>query len=50
MLPSEKIELAIYKRIKPLGPVAAETFLATLQDATGADHLTTKNPGTVTGR
>ncbi len=40
MLPSEKIELAIYSRVNNLGPGAVSTTLPLLCQATGADHLT----------
>jgi hypothetical protein len=38
MLPSQKIELAIYKRINALGPGQVTTSLGILSGATGQDH------------
>jgi hypothetical protein len=40
MLPSQKIELAIYERIKVLGPGAVSMNLGMLMTATGQDHAT----------
>jgi hypothetical protein len=40
MLPSQKIELAIYQRIKGLGPGAVSMTLGILSAATGEDHNT----------
>jgi len=40
MLPSQRIELAIYRCIKPLGPRSVTMTLGTLSEATGEDHAT----------
>jgi len=40
MLPSQIIELKIYKRIKSLGPKAVSMNLAMLHQATGEDNAT----------
>jgi len=40
MLPSEKIELAIYQRIKPLGPGAVTMSIPMLHQSIAEDHAT----------